>query len=55
MLKDLEAVQAFAQGERLPLPLAGAISELHRAFVAAGLGAEDTAAMMRQFNGYARD
>ncbi|WPH22597.1 NAD(P)-dependent oxidoreductase [Variovorax paradoxus] len=55
MLKDLEAVQAFAQGERLPLPLAGAVSELHRAFVAAGLGAEDTAAMMRQFNGYARD
>jgi 2-hydroxy-3-oxopropionate reductase len=55
MLKDLEAVQAFAQAERLPLPLAGAVSELHRAFVAAGLGAEDTAAMMRQFNGYARD
>ena len=55
MLKDLEAVQAFAQGERLPLPLAAAVSELHRAFVAAGLGAEDTAAMMRQFNGYARD
>jgi 2-hydroxy-3-oxopropionate reductase len=55
MLKDLEAVQAFAQAERLPLPLAGAVSELHRAFVAAGLGSEDTAAMMRQFNGYARD
>ena len=55
MLKDLEAVQAFAQAERLPLPLAGAVSELHRAFVAAGLGPEDTAAMMRQFNGYARD
>jgi len=55
MLKDLEAVQAFAQAERLPLPLAGAVSELHRAFVAAGLGAEDTAAMMRQFNGYMRD
>jgi 2-hydroxy-3-oxopropionate reductase len=55
MLKDLEAVQGFAQGQRLPLPLTGAISELHRAFVAAGLGPEDTAAMMRQFNGYARD
>ena len=51
----VDAVQAFAQGERLPLPLTGAVSELHRAFVAAGLGAEDTAAMMRQFNGYARD
>lgn len=54
MLKDLEAVQAFAQGQRLPLPLTGAISELHRTFVAAGLGAEDTAAMMRQFSGYDR-
>ena len=54
MLKDLEAVQAFSQGQRLPMPLAGAVSELHRAFVAAGLGAEDTAAMMRQFDGYGR-
>jgi len=54
MLKDLEAVQDFAQGQRLPLPLTGVVSELHRAFVAAGLGPEDTAAMMRQFNGYAR-
>ena len=54
MLKDLEAVQGFAQGQRLPLPLAGIVSELHRTFVAAGLGPEDTAAMMRQFDGYAR-
>ncbi|CAN7496993.1 NAD(P)-dependent oxidoreductase [Variovorax paradoxus] len=54
MLKDLEAVQSFAQGQRLPLPLAGIVSELHRTFVAAGLGPEDTAAMMRQFDGYAR-
>ena len=52
MLKDLEAVQAFAQGQRLPLPLMGAVSELHRSFVAAGLGPEDTVAMMRQFSGY---
>ena len=52
MLKDLEAVQAFAQGQRLPLPLTGAVSELHRSFVAAGIGAEDTVAMMRQFSGY---
>jgi 2-hydroxy-3-oxopropionate reductase len=52
MLKDLEAVQAFSQAQRLPLPLTGAVSELHRSFVAAGLGAADTAAMMRQFTGY---
>ena len=54
MLKDLEAVQAFSQAERLPLPLAGAVAELHRGFVAAGLGAQDTAEMMRQFSGYDR-
>ena len=53
MLKDLEAVQAFAQTQRLPLPLTGAVSELHRSFVAAGIGGEDTVAMMRQFSGYA--
>jgi len=52
MLKDLEAVQAFSQGQRLPLPLTAHVSELHRAFVAAGLGAEDTVALMKQFNGY---
>jgi 2-hydroxy-3-oxopropionate reductase len=52
MLKDLDAVQAFAQGARVPLPLGGAVSELHRAWVAAGLGPEDSAAMMKQFSGY---
>jgi 2-hydroxy-3-oxopropionate reductase len=53
MLKDLEAVQAFAQGERLALPLTSHVSELHRLFLAAGLGAEDTVAMMKQFDGFA--
>lgn len=52
MLKDLEAVQAFSLTQRLPLPLTGHVSELHRAFVAAGIGAEDTAAMMKQFDGF---
>ena len=52
MLKDLEAVQAFAMQQRLPLPVAGLVSELHRTFVAAGIGADDTAAMMLQFSGY---
>ena len=52
MLKDLEAVQAFAHQQRLPLPLTGVVSELHRSFVAAGIGGEDTVAMMRQFSGY---
>jgi len=52
MLKDLEGAQAFAMAERLPLPLTSLAGELHRGFVAAGLGAEDSAAMMKQFNGY---
>lgn len=52
MLKDLEAVQAFAGGQRLPLPLTGAITELHRLFIAAGIGAEDTAATMKYFEGF---
>lgn len=52
MLKDLEAVQSFAMGERLPLPMTGAITELHRLFVAAGIGAEDSAAMMKYFEGF---
>jgi 2-hydroxy-3-oxopropionate reductase len=55
MLKDLEAVQAFAQGQRLPLPLTGLVSDLHRSFVAAGIGAADTVAMMKQFTGYQPD
>jgi 2-hydroxy-3-oxopropionate reductase len=52
MLKDLEAVQAVSQSQRLPLPLTALVSELHRSLVAAGLGAEDTAALMHQFSGY---
>lgn len=55
MLKDLEAVQAFSLSQRLPLPLTGHVSELHRAFVAAGIGAEDTVAMMKQFTGFQAD
>ena len=52
MLKDLEAVQAFAQAQRLPLPLVAQVAELHRSFVAAGIGPEDTVALMKQFSGY---
>lgn len=52
MLKDLEAVQAFSHAHRLPLPLAAQVAELHRSFIAAGLGAEDTVALMKQFDGY---
>ncbi|MDR3372145.1 MAG: NAD(P)-dependent oxidoreductase [Ancalomicrobiaceae bacterium] len=54
MLKDLEAVQAFAAVGRTPLPVTGLITELHRLMVAAGIGGEDTAAMMMQFDGFKR-
>ena len=52
MLKDLEAVQSFALSQRLPLPMTGAVTELHRLFVAAGIGPEDSAAMMKYFEGF---
>lgn len=52
MLKDLESVESFAADERLPLPLSGQITELHRLFVAAGIGPEDTAATMKYFEGF---
>jgi 2-hydroxy-3-oxopropionate reductase len=52
MLKDLEGVQRVAMEHRLPLPLTSAITELHRTFVAAGIGPEHTAATMKQFDGY---
>ncbi|MEP6720613.1 MAG: NAD(P)-dependent oxidoreductase [Variovorax sp.] len=54
MLKDLDAVRAFVHAEQLTLPLAGMVTELHRSFVAAGLGGDDTVAMMRQFDGAGR-
>lgn len=55
MLKDLEAVQAFAGAGRLPLPVTSLVADLHRQFVAAGIGDADTVAMMRQFQGYRSD
>ena len=38
--------------ERLPLPLTSAVTELHRLLVAAGVGPEDSVAMMKYFNGF---
>lgn len=52
MLKDLEGAQNFAASERLPLPLTSAITDLHRLFVAAGIGPEDNAATMKYFDGF---
>ncbi|MDR1518904.1 MAG: NAD(P)-dependent oxidoreductase, partial [Planctomycetota bacterium] len=52
MLKDLEAVQAFTLAEKLPLPLSSAVTDLHRLLIAAGIGPEDSAAMMKYFDGF---
>lgn len=52
MLKDLEAAEAFVMAERLPLPLTSAITDLHRLYVAAGIGPEDTVAIMKYFDGF---
>jgi 2-hydroxy-3-oxopropionate reductase len=52
MLKDLEGAQNFAAAERLPLPLTTVVTDLHRLFVAAGIGAEDNAATMKYFHGF---
>ena len=50
MLKDLEAVQRYAMALRTPMPLTGLVTELHRIMVAAGIGAEDSAAYMKLFD-----
>ncbi|MFT5111608.1 MAG: 2-hydroxy-3-oxopropionate reductase [Parasphingorhabdus sp.] len=51
MLKDLEAVQAFASKTGVSMPVTGLTTELHRMFVAAGKGGDDNAALMKFFNG----
>lgn len=52
MLKDLESVQAFAFDQRLSLPVTSAVAELHRLFVATGIGPEDNVAIMKYFDGF---
>lgn len=51
MLKDLDSVQAFALKTRTPLPLTGAITEIHRVLIAMGLGPKDSAEAMRLLDG----
>ena len=52
MMKDLEGVEAFAGAKRLFLPVSSQLAQLHRLFLAAGLGAADTAETMKQFDGF---
>jgi 2-hydroxy-3-oxopropionate reductase len=51
MLKDLDGVQALARATRTALPATAIVTEIHRALIAAGLGPDDNAALMRQFDG----
>ncbi len=51
MLKDLDALQAFAMKTKTPLPMTGQVVEIHRLLCAAGLGAKDSAEMMRLLDG----
>ena len=51
MLKDLDGVQALARATLTALPATAIVAEIHRALVAAGLGAMDNAELMRQFDG----
>jgi 2-hydroxy-3-oxopropionate reductase len=51
MLKDLDSVQALARATKTAMPVTAAIAEIHRAFIAAGQGGDDNAALMRQFDG----
>lgn len=51
MLKDLESVQAFAASTRTPLPITSTVAEINRLLVAAGLGAADSAEVMRLLDG----
>ena len=51
MLKDLDSVQAFALKTKTPLPLTGAVTEIHRILIAMGLGSKDSAEVMRLLDG----
>jgi 2-hydroxy-3-oxopropionate reductase len=51
MLKDLEALAAFASRLDKPLSLTAAVLALHRHLVASGLGPRDSAEMMRPLDG----
>lgn len=52
MLKDLDSLQTFALTTKTPLPMTGQVVEIHRLLVAAGLGAKDSAEMMRLLDGF---
>ncbi|OHV19016.1 NAD(P)-dependent oxidoreductase [Rhizobium sp. RMa-01] len=52
MLKDLDSLQAFALKTKTPLPMTGAVVEIHRLLCVAGLGPKDSVEMMRLLDGF---
>jgi 2-hydroxy-3-oxopropionate reductase len=50
MLKDLEGVRALARATDTRIPITELVTQIHDRFVSAGLGGEDNAALMRQFD-----
>ncbi len=51
MMKDLISLQDFAQATNTSLPIANALLDIHKHLIAAGLGAKDSAEMMRFLDG----
>jgi 2-hydroxy-3-oxopropionate reductase len=51
MMKDLNSLQDFAQKTDSPLPMTSSVIEIHRVLIDAGLGAKDTAEIMRLMDG----
>jgi 2-hydroxy-3-oxopropionate reductase len=51
MMKDLNSLRDFALATNSPLPMTSSVIEIHRVLMDAGLGAKDTAEVMRLIDG----
>ena len=51
MMKDLNSLQDFAQATNTPLPMTSSVIDIHTVLMNAGLGAKDTAEIMRLMDG----
>ncbi len=51
MMKDLSSLQDFAKATATPLPMTSSVIDIHRVLMDAGLGANDTAEIMRLMDG----
>lgn len=51
MMKDLNSLQDFARATNTPLPMTSSVIDIHRVLMSAGLGARDSAEIMRLMDG----